>query len=310
MDDDEVVLALEEQGVRTPGDDVLGPGELGHPEGVDHVRGVELESDLLPHRQDERGRLIGRALANRHAGVVDALVEVVEAPAPRQDPLAQSFNLPAGNGLFVTKIDLYFAAKDDVLPVTVQLRPMSLGLPTETVYPFSEVSIDPKDVNISDDGSVKTTVTFPSPVYLKGGEEHAVILLSESTSYQVWISRLGEVDRTTADLPEAQQIFVTEQPLLGSLFKSQNASTWDPSQYEDLKFSLYQAVFTDQLGDINFYNPQLNIGNKQIANLLVNPLEMNSRKIRVGLGTTVTSTDFIVGTTDRKSTRLNSSHRT
>jgi hypothetical protein len=222
---------------------------------------------------------------------------VVQAPAPNPDPLAQSFNIPNGSGLFVTKIDLYFAAKDDVLPVTVQLRPMSLGLPTGTVYPFSEVSIDPRNVNISDDGSVKTTVTFPSPVYLKGGEEHAVVLLSESTSYQVWISRLGEVDRTTAGLPESQQIFVTEQPLLGSLFKSQNASTWTPSQYEDLKFSLYQAVFTDQTGDINFYNPQLSIGNKQIANLLVNPIDMNSRKVRVGLGTTVTSTNFIVGTT-------------
>lgn len=229
--------------------------------------------------------------------ITNTIVIEVQAPAPNPDPLAQSFNIPNGSGLFVTKIDLYFAAKDDVLPVTVQLRPMSLGLPTGTVYPFSEVSIDPKDVNISDDGSVKTTVTFPSPVYLKGGEEHAVVLLSESTSYQVWISRLGEVDRTTAGLPESQQIFVTEQPLLGSLFKSQNASTWTPSQYEDLKFSLYQAVFTDQTGDINFYNPQLSIGNKQIANLLVNPIDMNSRKVRVGLGTTVTSANFIVGTT-------------
>ncbi len=228
--------------------------------------------------------------------IVERIIEV-QAPPPNPDPLAQSFNLPAGNGLFVTKIDLYFRTKDDVLPVTVQLRPMSLGLPTGTVYPFSEVSIDPEDVNISEDGSVKTTVTFPSPVYLRGGEEHAVVLLSESTSYQVWISRLGEVDRTTAGLPESQQIFVTEQPLLGSLFKSQNASTWTPSQYEDLKFTMYQAVFTDQIGDINFYNPQLNIGNGQVANLLVNPLEMNSRKIRVGLGTTVTSTNFIVGTT-------------
>jgi hypothetical protein len=222
---------------------------------------------------------------------------VVQAPAPQQDPLAQSFLLPDGNGLFVTKIDLYFNSKDDTLPVTVQLRSMKLGLPTTEIYPFSEVVIDPANVNISDDGSAVTTVTFPSPVYLRGGEEHAVVLLSESTSYQVWISRLGEPDRTTAGLAESQQIFVTEQPLLGSLFKSQNASTWTPSQYEDLKFNLYQAVFTDEVGDINFYNPQLNIGNKQIANLLKNPLEMNSRKIRVGLGTTVTSTNFIVGTT-------------
>jgi hypothetical protein len=229
--------------------------------------------------------------------IENTIIVEVPAPAPQQDPLAQSFFLPNGSGLFVTKVDLYFVAKDDTLPVTVQLRPMSLGLPTTNVYPFSEVSIDPKDVNISDDGTVKTTVTFPAPVYLRGGEEHSIVLLSQSTSYQVWICRLGEIDRTTAQLSESQQILVTEQPLLGSLFKSQNASTWTPSQYEDLKFTLYQAVFTNQTGDINFYNPQLSIGNKQIANLLINPLEMNSKKVRVGLGATVTSTNFIVGTT-------------
>jgi len=222
---------------------------------------------------------------------------VVEAPAPQVDPLAQSFAIPEGSGLFVTKIDLYFRSKDDVLPVVVQLRPMKLGLPTKQIYPFSEVVIDPQNVNISEDGTAVTTISFPSPVYLRGGQEHAVVLLSESTSYEVWVSRLGEPDITTAGLAESQQIFVTEQPLLGSLFKSQNASTWTPSQYEDLKFSLYQAVFTDQVGDINFYNPELNIGNKQIANLLKNPLDMNSRRIRVGLGTTVTSANFIVGTT-------------
>ena len=36
---------------------------------------------------------------------------------------------------------------------------------------------------------------------------------------------------------------ISTQPTLGSLFKSQNASTWTPSQYEDLKFILYRANF-------------------------------------------------------------------
>ena len=221
----------------------------------------------------------------------------LQAARRRLDPLAQTFDIVEGNGLFVTKIDLYFRAKDDTLPVIVQLRPVSLGLPTEIIYPFSEVVVDSEDVNVSEDGTVATTITFPSPVYLRSGVEHSVVLLSESTSYQVWTCRLGEPDITTAGLGESQQVFVTEQPLLGSLFKSQNASTWTPSQYEDLKFRLHRAVFTKQVGDINFYNPELGIGNKQIANLLKNPLEMNSRQIRVGLGTTVTSSDFIVGTT-------------
>ena len=43
--------------------------------------------------------------------------------------------------------------------------------------------------------------------------------------------------------PEAGQVLVTEQPLLGSLFKSQN-TVWTPSQYEDLKFTMYKMTST------------------------------------------------------------------
>ena len=36
---------------------------------------------------------------------------------------------------------------------------------------------------------------------------------------------------------------ISTQPYLGSLFKSQNATTWTPSQFEDMKFTLYRAAF-------------------------------------------------------------------
>lgn len=214
-----------------------------------------------------------------------------------KDPLAQSFSIDEENGIFATKIDLYFYSKDDTLPVIVQLRPMVNGTPSTQIYPLSTVVIDPKDINVSVDATVATTVTFPSPVYLKSGE-HAVVLLSESNEYNVWISRLGETDISTASGPESQQVVVTQQVLLGSLFKSQNGSTWDASQYEDLKMTIYKAEFNiDNVGDINFYNPELGVGNKQVANLLTNPFEMNSRTLRIGLAKTVTDTGLTVGNT-------------
>ena len=37
---------------------------------------------------------------------------------------------------------------------------------------------------------------------------------------------------------------ISEQPYIGVLFKSQNASTWTPSQYEDLMFKIFRAEFT------------------------------------------------------------------
>jgi hypothetical protein len=213
------------------------------------------------------------------------------------DPLAQSFKIFEPTGVFATKLDLFFQSKDELLPVVVQIRTMSLGLPTQEIVPLSEVFIYPDEINISDDASIATSITFPSPVYLTGETEYAITLLSQSNNYKVWISRLGEIDVQSLSGPESQQIVVTEQPNLGSLFKSQNSSTWTPSQYEDLKFTLYKANFKNESGTVNFFNPNLGKGNKQIANLVKDSLEINSRFIRVGLGTTISDNQINFGNT-------------
>jgi len=213
------------------------------------------------------------------------------------DPLAQSFYVEPDTGIYATSVDLYFFSKDATLPVTVQLRPMELGVPTQQVYPFSEVVLDPANIQTSNDASIATRVTFNSPVYLAGGKFHSIVLLSNSNDYNVWISRLGEVDIQTANAPESQQILVSKQPLSGGLFKSQNADTWTEDGYEDLKFNLYRANFTQTFGSINFYNAELGVGNDQIPTLLPNSLEMTSKTIRVGLGTTVQDSGLQFGNT-------------
>ena len=225
------------------------------------------------------------------------LIDITFTPPPQRDPLAQSFTVVEDTGVFVTKVDVFFQSKDNLLPVIVQLRTMQLGLPTQEILPFSEVFVYPNQINVSDNASVATTITFSSPVYLNGEDEYAIVLLSDSNEYKVWISRFGEVDITTLSGPESQQIVVSEQPNLGSLFKSQNGSTWNPSQYEDLKFTLYKAKFTSPEGTVNFFNPNLSIGNRQIANLLSDSLEFNSKSIRVGLGTTVQTSQIEFGNT-------------
>ena len=212
------------------------------------------------------------------------------------DPLAQSFFIEDKSGIFVTSIDLFFRSKDETLPVIVQLRPMKLGLPTEQIYPFSEVVIDAKDVNVSEDGSLKTRIVFESPVYLTGEQYHSLVVLSTSNEYTIWISRLGEIDISTANQAESRQVVVTSQPTLGSLFKSQNGSTWNASQYEDIKFTLNRAVFTSS-GNVNFYNPVLDIDSDQTPFLLKDALELSSKKIRVGLGSTVQDSGLTLGNT-------------
>ena len=229
----------------------------------------------------------------------DTSLSVLVPPAPittnargRIDPLAQTFIVDDPTGVFITKVDVFFQAKDSNIPVFFEIRETNLGTPTERVLPFSFVSVNPENINVSEDGTVPTTITLEAPVYLNPGREYALVLLSKSTDYRVWISRLGETDVSTLG-QEAGQILVTEQPLLGSLFKSQNASVWTPSQFEDLKFTLYAAVFKSQ-GSVSFYNPDLP---SDLSLIDPNGLTINSREIRVGLGTTVVDTDLVVGNT-------------
>lgn len=206
------------------------------------------------------------------------------------DPLAQSFLVQEENGIFVTKLDIFFKSRDDSdIPVFVQIRTMQNGYPTQTVIPFSEVILDPDQVNISNDGSVATSFVFKSPVYLEGGNEYSVVVGSNSSKYNVFISRVGEVDLLT-------QSYISNQPYLGSLFKSQNASTWEASQWEDLKFTLYRADFLNS-GSVEFYSPELSLGNSQVPTLLPNPLSLNSRKVRIGLSTSVQDSGLVFGNT-------------
>jgi CBS domain-containing protein len=208
-----------------------------------------------------------------------------------RDPLAQSFFVNSADGMFVTAIEAYFQVKDTTLPVTMQIRTMRDGTPTTTILPFGEVDLMPSQVNISDDASVPTKFTFPSPVYLKGNTEYAFVLLADTPEYGAWISRMGEEDVTgTLTDENATRQVISQQPLLGSLFKSQNGSTWDASQFEDLKFTMYRAQFTTGTrANASFYNPDMGLANGGITKLGPNPVQTISRKTTVGLGSTLSS---------------------
>jgi len=192
------------------------------------------------------------------------------------DPLAQSFFVEDNTGVYITSCEVYFSAVDDNnIPVRLDIRTMKLGIPTKDVLPYSTVIIDPDEITTSSNGSVAHKVTFKAPVYLSPATDYAICLLSSSAKYRVFISRIGENDLITDE-------FVSNQPTLGSLFKSQNASTWEPSQWEDLKFKLNRAQFVTS-GSAEVYSPILGEGNAQIPTLLPDSLRMNSKKIRVGI---------------------------
>jgi len=170
------------------------------------------------------------------------------------------------------------------------------GYPSNEVYPFGEVILESDDIEESFDATIPTTIVFPAPVYLNGNTEHCVVLLSDSNEYTVWISRMGEVDVSTLLQAESRQVLVSAQPHLGSLFKSQNGSTWNASQYEDLKMNLYTAGF-EESATISFFNPELARGNQQIANLTKDALEFESKRVIVTANDIIDTSNFVIGNT-------------
>ena len=182
------------------------------------------------------------------------------------DPLAQSFLLEQQGGTFVTAVDIFFGTKDTNIPISMQIRPMENGYPTKDILPFSDVTLEPSQVEVSENASIATRFTFPAPVYIPQSEEHCFVLFSDSNEYKVWISRMGDIDVTGTRT-------ISEQPYAGVLFKSQNASTWTADQYEDLKFTLYRATFdTSVTGRAVFNNTKLGLANDGILSLVNNPI--------------------------------------
>tara|TARA_Y100000389_G_scaffold21733_1_gene18640 strand:- start:275 stop:5536 length:5262 start_codon:yes stop_codon:yes gene_type:complete len=185
----------------------------------------------------------------------------------QRDPLAQSFFILQDEGIFTTKIDLYFKTKHATLPVWIELRPLVNGYPaSNTIVPGSRKYLSPGDVAISDDASLPTTFTFDEPIYLSGTTEYAVVCICDNTDYLLWTSFMGDFELGSTSRR------ITKQPFLGSFFKSQNASTWEASQEQDMKFTLYRADFATNIQAI----AQLNNADLPLANLSSNPIETNT----------------------------------
>jgi len=154
------------------------------------------------------------------------------------DPVCQSFMVNEDNGIFASSVEVYFASKSSTLPVTLQIRTMVNGYPTTTVLPFAQQTVDAADITVSTDASEATKFTFPSPVFLQNGTEYAFCVITNNTDYTMYTSRLGQ---TTLDGTR----LISNQPYLGSMFKSQNASTWTAEQNEDVKFKINRCKFTE-----------------------------------------------------------------
>jgi len=168
------------------------------------------------------------------------------------DPLSQNFFVNATqypNGLFVSSVDLYFAVVDPTIPVNIRIRPTVNGFPDSVNdIPGSIVWMNPEDINTPTSSTITngigpaTTFTFDHPIYLPPGQ-YTLMIASNSDLYQMYASKIGQVEF-------GKQTTLSTVSYAGSLFKSQNASTWVPAPSETLCFNLKICDFAG--GSVTF----------------------------------------------------------
>ena len=167
------------------------------------------------------------------------------------DPLAQTMLIDTEGGIFCKSLNLFFKTKDAAIPVRVSIRSVENGTPTQKIVPGADKVIYPSSVNITDDASAATTVTFDHPIYLAQNQEYAIVLMAQSDNYEAWVAEMGGFDKTN---PNNR---ITKQPYGGVFFTSQNASTWTPEQSRDLKFNLNRCVFSSSTGELNLVHDSI-----------------------------------------------------
>ena len=182
--------------------------------------------------------------------IVDTTVRTTES-VQWIDPLAQTFLVDTEGGIFCKSLELFFKTKDAAIPVRVSIRSVENGIPTQKIVPGADKVVYPSSVNISEDASSATTITFDHPIYLTQNQEYAIVIMAQSDSYECWVAEMGGFDKTN---PNNR---ITKQPYGGVFFTSQNASTWTPEQSRDLKFKLNRCVFSGSGAELNLVHDSI-----------------------------------------------------
>ncbi len=187
-----------------------------------------------------------------------------------RDPIAQTFFIKKGmgqgsNSVFLSEVDVFFKRVSTDNGITLQIREVINGYPTNQIVPFSKVHKLASQLTsaASDDASIATTFAFDAPIKLDVEKEYAMVLQPDASdpNYLVFISRVGGTDLTPG---VSQGSAIVQDWGDGVLFTSTNNQAWSSYQDEDMKFTLRRANFSASSGSITLTpnNPEfLTVGN-------------------------------------------------
>jgi hypothetical protein len=147
----------------------------------------------------------------------------------RADPVAQTFTVSEARQLVGVDVKLC-AIGNTANNIQVDQVSVQTGFPTTDVEASAFVPMAGKTV-----GWISARYNFP--VLTTPDREEAFVVKTNDANHSVSFARLGAFDTTL-------QKFVTSQPYtVGVMLTSSNASTWTPSQDDDLTFRLVAAKF-------------------------------------------------------------------
>jgi hypothetical protein len=164
-------------------------------------------------------------------------------------PIAQTFLVSQPNtgidGVFLTKINVYFKSVSSLYGITLEIRTVDNGFPTPNRLSGGISRLDAANVTASDSATAASTFTFVSPPFLQSNVQYAMVLIPDggTDEYQVWTGELGGVDVNTQ-----APIYTNNQ--LGNLFISSNDLVWTPVITESMKYDMYIANFTSSSASV------------------------------------------------------------
>ena len=150
--------------------------------------------------------------------------------------LAQSFTVSEEDGIFVTKIGIYFAAVSATYPITLHLKPLS-SAKRPSVAVLASVTNNGGTVTASAAGTTETAFLFEEPVYLARGEYAFSLESSDLNEWKVWSSKLGDYKLGTTQ----QKVVRDLSP--GFMFPTSAGTAQRRDEDSDIKFKMYRATF-------------------------------------------------------------------
>jgi len=191
-------------------------------------------------------------LSTRGSGTATA----IDANASRNNPLSQTFYIGSDltdgqDGLYLSAVDLFVRSKHQTQPLTIDIRTVDTGgIPTTTILPYSQVTVEAANVNDDITGQTATTFTFSSPIYLRSGYSYSITVTPGGgvPDYIIYTAIVGDLDDVHGR--------VDGRWGQGFLYTAVTGSNWTPIHTEFLKFVLYRHNYANyaSTGTAKFVN--------------------------------------------------------